>query len=345
MNRAVITIKDIADALGLSTSTVSRALQDSYKISGPVRKRVNDYAKLHNYRPNLMAQSLKNRKSRCIGVSLSSIPNNFFAEVISGIESVAYEKGYKIILTQNFESYQREVTNIEHLSWYAADGLLVSLSAETTDLSHIKKVHQNGMPIVFFDRVSNQIKTHKVVADNRGGAYKATAHLLEQGFNNIAIISSSKELSMAIERFEGYEAALAAKGLVPDEAYIKYCPHGEMLLEEVETAIRELLDMGNPPDAIITASDRITINTISILKKFGIHIPDQMAIAGFSNFSSPEIIEPALTTIKQPAFEMGKKAIELLIHLIESKRPVSRFEKIVLPTELQIRKSSLFPNN
>ena len=201
------------------------------------------------------------------------------------------------------------------------------------------------MPIVFFDRVSNQIKTHKVVADNRGGAYKATAHLLEQGFNNIAIISSSKELSMAIERFEGYEAALAAKGLVPDEAYIKYCPHGEMLLEEVETAIRELLDMGNPPDAIITASDRITINTISILKKFGIRIPDQMAIAGFSNFSSPEIIEPALTTIKQPAFEMGKKAIELLIHLIESKRPVSRFEKIVLPTELQIRKSSLFPNN
>ena len=150
---------------------------------------------------------------------------------------------------------------------------------------------------------------------------------------------------MAIERFEGYEAALAASGLVPNEAYIKYCPHGEMLVEEVETAVKELLEMVTPPDAIITASDRITINTISILKKFGICIPDQIAIAGFSNFSSPEIIEPALTTIKQPAFEMGKKAIELLIHLIESKRPVSRFEKIVLPTELQIRKSSLPAGN
>ncbi|MFT3845704.1 MAG: LacI family DNA-binding transcriptional regulator [Lacibacter sp.] len=336
-----ITIKDIAKALNISCSTVSRALKDSYRISKPVKEIVKEYARKHNYRPNLMAQSLKNKKSRSIGISLCSIPNSFFAEVISGMESVAYDKDYKIIITQSFESLEREVKNIEHLAWHAVDGILVSLSTETTDTTHLKKLHENGIPIVFFDRISDQINTHTVTVDNKQGASDATMHLLQEGFKNIAHITSSPELSITKERLEGYYEAIDANKFTPNQDYIKYCMHGGMLYEEVEQAINELFSLAEPPDAIIAASDRITLHTVSVLKKKEIRIPSQVALIGFSNFSAPDIIEPSLTTIKQPAFDMGKKAMELLIQLIEAKRPVKYFEKIVLPAELEIRESSI----
>lgn len=341
MTSKSITIKDIAKALDLSYSTVSRALKDSYRISAPVKEKVKEYATLHNYRPNLMAQSLRSNKSRSIGISLCSIPNNFFAEVISGIESVAYEKDYKIIITQSFESFEREVKNIEHLAWYAVDGLLVSLSTETTDLSHLKKLHESGTPVVFFDRISDQLSTHTVIAANKQGAFDATDHLLKQGFKHIAQITSTAELSITKERLEGYYEALHANNIAVNEDYIKYCRHGGMIYEEVEQAITELFSLATPPDAIIAASDRISIHTVSVLRKKGIEIPQQVALVGFSNFSAPDIISTPLTTVKQPAFEMGKKAMELLIQLIEAKRPVKNFEKIVLPTELQVRTSSI----
>lgn len=341
MTSKSITIKDIAKALDLSYSTVSRALKDSYRISAPVKEKVKEYAALHNYRPNLMAQSLRSNKSRSIGISLCSIPNNFFAEVISGIESVAYEKDYKIIITQSFESFEREVKNIEHLAWYAVDGLLVSLSTETTDLSHLKKLHESGTPVVFFDRISDQLETHTVIAANKQGAFDATDHLLQQGFKHIAQITSTAELSITKERLEGYYEALHANNVTVNEDYIKYCRHGGMIYEEVEQAITELFSLATPPDAIIAASDRISLHTVSVLRKKGIEIPQQVALVGFSNFSAPDIISTPLTTVKQPAFEMGKKAMELLIQLVESKRPVKNFEKIVLPTELQVRTSSI----
>ncbi len=155
-----ITIKDIAKALNLSYSTVSRALKDSYKISEATRQQVKEYAGAHHYRPNLMAQSLKNQKSRCIGVVLCSIPNSFFAEVISGIESIAYSKDYLLIITQNLESYEREVKNLENLTWRSVDGLLISLSTETKDLGHFQELHEQELPMVFFDRVTDAIPTH-----------------------------------------------------------------------------------------------------------------------------------------------------------------------------------------
>jgi DNA-binding LacI/PurR family transcriptional regulator len=226
-----ITIKDIAKALNLSYSTVSRALKGSYKISEATQQLVKEYAETHNYRPNLMAQSLKNQKSRCIGVVLCSIPNSFFAEVISGIESIAYSKDYLLIITQNLESYEREVKNLENLTWRSVDGLLISLSTETKDVSHFQKLHDQGLPMVFFDRVTDAIPTHQVITDNIGGAYKATRHLIERGYKRIATITSSPFLSITQERLEGYKKALAEDNRpVPDE-YIKYCPHGGMLLE------------------------------------------------------------------------------------------------------------------
>jgi LacI family transcriptional regulator len=335
-----ITIKDIAKALNLSYSTVSRALMDSYKISDATKKLVKEYAEKNHYRPNLVAQSLKGNKSRSIGVLLCAVPNSFYAEVINGIESVASDKDYHVIITQSHESYEREQKNLEHLVWRSVDGLLVSLSTETKDISHFQKIHDQGTPIVFFDRVTDLIKTHQVVSDNVTGTYNAICHLIECGYTKIAHITSSPNISITTERLQGYWQALSENNIPFRELYIKYCPHGGMLPAEMEKAVDELLGSPEPPDAIFTASDRITIGTLSLLHKRGIKIPEQVAIAGFSNFSAPELFNPPLTTVRQPAFEMGKTATELLLQLIESKRAVTSFEKKMLPAELFIRKST-----
>lgn len=335
-----ITIKDIAKALNLSFSTVSRALKDSYQISEPTKHRVREYAKTHHYRPNLIAQSLKNKKSRSIGVILGSIPNNFFGEVISGIESVAYTNGYHVIITQSLESLEREKLNLEQLTWRSVDGILASVSTETIDASHFGEIHDNGTPIVFFDRIASNIKTHQVVADNIGGAFNATRHLIDKGYKRIAQITSSSQLSITQERKAGYLKALEEIHSPVAEEYIRYCEHGGMLLEEVEEAIDSLLALPEKPDAILSSSDRITLSTLAVLKRKGMKVPEEMAIVGFSNFSHPELFEPGLTTILQPAFDMGKRSAELLLELIESKRPPAKYEKVVLKTVMHERASS-----
>ena len=336
-----ITIKDIARALKLSNSTVSRALNSSYQISVATQKMVKDYAAKHNYHPNILAQSLRGNKSRSIGVLFPAIANNFFGEVMNGIESIANKRNYQVTITQTHESSTRELENIKHLMLRSVDGLLISIASETKDLGYINKLLEEGFPIVFFDRVIDQANTHCVVADNVGGSYDATSHLIKNGYKKIAHITSSANISITKERLDGYYKALKEFGIVANKNYVKYCEYGGMNDDEVETAVSELLSMQEPPNAIITASDRITIKCFSSLKKREIAIPLQVAFAGFSNFSAPELFEPPLTTIKQPAFEMGKTAVELLLNLIESKKPVKQFEKKILATELLIRNSTL----
>ena len=336
-----ITIKDIAKALDLAPSSVARALKGSYKISKVTTQRVKAYAAAHNYRPNLMAQSLKNKQSRSVGVMLSSIPNNFYAEVINGIESVASSSDYHVMISQNHESYQKEVKGIENLKWKLVDGLLISLSNETEDLRHFEETMQQGIPVVFFDRVPSTIKTHKVVVDNEGGSYQLVSHLIKQGYKRIAHITSSPQLSITQTRLRGYERALKESGLIINESYIKYCSHGGGNDEEIHKAMDELLQLRKPPNAITTASDRLTIKVLAILRSKGIKVPGRMAIGGFSNFGEPQLFHPPLTTVVQSAFELGKTAMELLLQLIESKRPVKNFVTVTLPTELKIRESTL----
>ena len=336
-----ITIKDIAKALNLSNSTVSRALKGSYHISEETRKKVNAFAREHNYRPNLNAQSLKNKKSRSIGLILDSVHNTFYAEVINGIESVASEKDYHVIITQSHESYEKELKNLEHLLWRSVDGLLISLSTETKDTSRLQELYNQGFPVVFFDRDTDDIETHKVVVDNAGGAYDLTTHLVNQGFRRIAHITSHINTSITKERLAGYTRALTENNIAVPENYIKYCAHGGMLAEEVEQALDELMALPKPPDAIFTASDRLTIKCFSLLHEKGIKIPQQVALGGFSNFGDPQLFCPPLTTIKQPTFDIGRKATELLIQLIEAKRPIKEFERCVYPAELVVRKSTL----
>ncbi len=331
------TLKDIANALGLSTSTVSRALRDTYEISAKTKKLVFDYAEKINYQPNPNALSLKERRSKSIGVIVSEVANHYFSQAISGIESIAYDRGYHVIITQTHESFAREKINTQHLASRSVDGLLVSLSAETADTEHLKYLHDRGMPIVFFDRVPNDIDTHKITANNEKGAFDATEHLINLGRKRIAHLTSSDHLSISIERLTGYTAALDKHNIPVNPDYIKHCPHGGMFPEETERAILELINLKDKPDAIFIAGDRLSIGALEVLKKLNISVPGQMTVAGFSNSDVLNLFEYPISSVRQPAFEMGKTATEMLLQLIESKYPVTEFDNKVIDTELFVR--------
>lgn len=331
------TLKDIANALGLSTSTVSRALRDTYEISAKTKKLVFDYAEKINYQPNPNALSLKERRTKSIGVVVSEVANHYFSQAINGIESIAYDRGYHVIITQTHESYPREKINVQHLASRSIDGLLVSLSAETDDTSHLKYLHERGMPMVFFDRVPNNINTHKITANNEQGAFDATSHLIKSGRKRIAHLTSSEHLSISIERLRGYTAALNKYDLKVNPDYIKHCPHGGMFPEETEQAVSELINLKDKPDAIFIAGDRLSIGCLEVLKKLDIPVPGQMAIAGFSNSDVLNLFEYPISSVRQPAFEMGEAATEMLLQLIESKYPVTEFEDKVIDTQLFTR--------
>src|SRR4029078_7812927 len=215
------TIKDIAKELNLSTSTVSRALRGSYEISAETKKQVLEYAEKINYRPNPIALSLKERRTRAIGVCVSEIANNFFSQAINGIESIAYNRGYHVIITQSHESQEREKVNIEHMAARGVDGLLISLSSESVDLGYLKELHEKGMPIVFFDRVTNEIETDTVTANNYLCASHATEHLIYEGYKKIAHITSPPYLSITKERLEGYKDALPNHNIAFNESFVK----------------------------------------------------------------------------------------------------------------------------
>ncbi|WEK20288.1 MAG: LacI family DNA-binding transcriptional regulator [Candidatus Pedobacter colombiensis] len=331
------TLKDIANALGLSTSTVSRALRDTYEISAKTKKLVFDYAEKINYQPNPNALSLKERRTKSIGVVVSEVANHYFSQAINGIESIAYDRGYHVIITQTHESYAREKINIQHLASRSIDGLLISLSAETSDTAHLKYLHERGMPMVFFDRVPNDIHTHKITANNELGAFDATAHLLKSGYKKIAHLTSSEHLSISIERLRGYTTALNKYGINVNPDYIKHCPHGGMFPEETEQAVLELINLKDKPDAIFIAGDRLSIGCLEVLKKLNIKVPEQIALAGFSNSDVLNLFEYPISSVRQPAFEMGEAATEMLLQLIESKYPITEFENRVIDTELFTR--------
>ncbi|PZR24821.1 MAG: LacI family transcriptional regulator [Citrobacter freundii] len=340
MRFEAVTIKDIAKALGLSTSTVSRALRDSYEISPETKKLVLDYAEKINYQPNPIALSLKERRTNSIGVIVAEIANSFFSQAIDGIESVAYRNGYNVIISQTRESYERELINLNYLTSRSIDGLIVSVSAETSDFSNFRELYERGLPIVFFDRIDPELNTHKITVDNYRGAYDATAHLIQNGYKQIAAVANNAVLSITKDRLAGYRAALADHGLTEKDEFIKYCEHGGLLVSEVENVMAEMLEAAVRPDAILALSDRLTTGCLRILKAGKIRVPEDIALIGFSNSDLTELTGPSLSIIKQPAFEMGELATDSLLQLIGSKNPVTDFNTTILAPQLIIRDSS-----
>jgi LacI family transcriptional regulator len=329
------TIKDIAKELGLSASTVSRALLDSHEVSTETKEKVKNYAKKINYYSNPIARSLKNSRSYAIGVMVADVANSFFSQTINGIESIAYEKGYHVIITQSHDLYNREVVNLQHLANSSVDGLLISMSAGTTDYSHITQLHEQGLPIVLFDRIIDEIQTCKVTTNNFKVAFDATAVLIDNGYKRIAFIANAPQLSISKDRVNGYKAALEANALPFNDTLVKYCAAGGRILEEVTQAIEELLALPEKPQALFIASDQLSKASIRTLNKLS---PDNyLAIIGFSNSDVIDLISPHISFIKQNAFEIGEIAMEMLIKLIESKYPVYDFETKLVDAEIYWR--------
>jgi LacI family transcriptional regulator len=330
-----ITIKDIARALNLSTSTVSRALRDSHEISPETKRLVLDYAEMFNYRPNPIALSLKENRSRIIGVIVPQIANNFFSEVINGIEAAAYERGYYAFIFQSHESYERELITLQQAVDRKADGLLISLSSSTSDVSFLQNLHQKKLPIVLFDRVSNDLDVPCITADNFGGAFAATEHLIESGRKRIAHITIPPNISITQERLAGYRAALEKYGLEYDEKLVRYTDFGQT---DVGPVINELLTQA--PDAFLAASDRLAIDCLATLKRRKIAIPEAISLVAFTNTSVADLLDPPLSTVEQPALEIGRKAAEHLIDLIEKKDYLHQPGRTTIPTRLIVRDSS-----
>lgn len=337
-----VTIKDIARELGISPSTVSRALKNHPDISAETKKAVHELAEKLNYQPNIVALSLRHRKTNTIGVVIPEIVHYFFSTVISGIESVAYEAGYNVILTQSNESAQREATDLKALFNSRVDGMLISISRETNHYEHIESILSKDVPVVFFDRSYDNPNTSKVLVDDYEGAYEAVKHLIEQGCKRIAHLEMAPGLAIAEDRKRGYVDALKDHNLPVDEKLTIICPSGS--LEDGQRAAEQLLSLKNLPDSIFANNDLLAFGAMQVIKKRGLKIPDDIAIVGYSNWFFSALMDPPLSSVHQPGFEMGMEAARLLISQIEMKEKGESEvvpEKKILKTHLVIRESSM----
>ncbi len=335
MKSSQVTIKDIARELGISPSTVSRALKDHPDISQETKRLVNELAARYNYKPNIIALSLRNQRSNVIGVVIPEIVHYFFSSVISGIEEVANEHGYSVMISQSAEDYNREVAACDAFLNGIIDGVLVSVSKETTDYSHFLRFEEEGIPIVFFDRVVDEVQADRVIIDDFDGAYQATEHLIVQGRRKIVHFAGPQNRLIGQNRLNGYLKAMRDNGVVIDERLIIPCDTFQSALVETQ----KLIDSGLRFDSIFTVNDFTAAGAMKVLLRNGYRIPQDIAVVGFGDDQTSLMVEPTLTTVNQPGFEMGKKAMEQLIRRITQTKqdpPVTE----ILKTQLIVRESS-----
>ncbi|MBA4300867.1 transcriptional regulator, LacI family [Algoriphagus alkaliphilus] len=336
-----ITIKDIARELNVSTSTVSRALKDYPGISDETKRKVKELAEKMDYRPNAIALSLRKSRSFTIGVIIPEVVHFFFSTVISGIEEVAFARGYNVILTQTNEKLVREKSSIATMLSNQIDGVLVSFSKETTDFEHFSNLLAKGFPIVFFDRVPDIDNAITVTVDDYSGAFEATKHLLQQGYRRIAHLSGPSNLKISQERARGYTDALIHHGFTPDPGFIVECNKGTD--DEAQKITAEILEtFSTKPDAFFANNDMAAVGAMLACKAAGLRVPEDVGIVGFSNWQFCSMIDPSLSSVSQPGFNLGAKATEILLDLIEKKIQLGEYSNsVVLETELLIRKSSV----
>ena len=338
MKRQTTTIKDIAKELGISPSTVSRALKDHFEISQDTIDAVKRVAKEMNYQPNSLALSLRYSKSNTIGVIVPEIVHFFFSTVISGIEDIAQSRGYNVIITQSNESLDREMMNLQTLFNNRVDGVLVSLSKESFDHSHLEAMMQKGLPIVFFDRVADDLNSSKVTVDDFLGGYQATQHLIAQGYKRIAHLAGPSGFDITNDRLEGYRKAHEEAGLEVDEELVLFDrASGE---SDAYAAVHELLKHKDP-DALFASNDLSAMGAIKAARQLGKDVPTDFGVVGFSNWQFTALTNPSISTIEQPGFEMGQHAAELLLKQIDGGDEDVPFESIKLPTSLITRESSV----
>jgi LacI family transcriptional regulator len=335
MQKGQVTIKDIAKELGIAPSTVSKALKGHHDISSSTKDSVRKLAEQWNYKPDQIALSLKSGLSKTIGVIVPEIVHYFFSTVISGIEDLAYDSGYHVMFCQSSELYAREVKAVETLLSSRVDGILVSVSKETQNTDHFRKILDNNIPLVFFDRVCEEIDTDRVVVDDESGAFEAVSHLISIGCKNIIHLSGPPNLTIGKNRTDGYRRALKENNIPVDESNIIRCDSRE----DANLLVPGLLNRPVRPDGIFAVNDLTAAAAMKIINDMGFRIPADVAVVGFTSGLISDITNPTLTSVEQHGYMIGKEAVRLLINRLEKNHDSPSQTKIV-KTELVLKGST-----
>jgi len=326
---------DIALALRISKSTVSRALRDAPDIKQETKDAVKALAEELDYHPNKLALSLLNRQTHTIGVIIPNL-DYVLSTMVRGIDEVALEAGYTVMVCQSDESFGREIVNTKRLLDSSVDGFIVSVSSETKVFEHIKKIYNKKIPLVLFDRVIDSIATPKVRLDNVAGGVLATQHLVDQGYKKIAILVGPQNLNISNKRMEGYLQVLKQNGIRPDKKLIIHCDFNQQYAYE---ATKELLAMKHRPDAIFTISDRMAIGAMLAIKEKGLQMPHDIGLVGFNNEPITSLLSPSISSVEMYSFEMGKATAKLFIEMMHGDAAMLK-QEIVIKPKLFIRESS-----
>jgi LacI family transcriptional regulator len=337
MTKKQATIQDIAKALSITASTVSRALNDHPKIKKSTKEKVWATAKKLNYQPNTIAASLRKGKANTVGMIVPRINRHFFSNVITGVESILNPAGYNLIICQSEESIEKEKMNINTLIANRVSGILISLSLESTKYDHIKHAIRNNIPVVLYDRICDELDVCKVENDDVSGSFELTKHLIDQGYRKMMWIGGTRQLNTYTNRFAGYSNALAEIGIDAEKLPIF---EGSISLETAYEFMKTYLDENPLPEVIVSASDYMAMGAIVAIQEKGLRIPEDIAISGYSNEPFAGLINPKLTSVEQFSKEMGQETARLLLGQIKAETASKVKQKIMIRPKLIVRDST-----
>jgi len=332
-----VTIYDIARETGVSPATVSRALKNNSAISDKVIKKIKDKAESMGYRANTFASNLRTKRTFTLGIIVPRLDSNFMSTVLAGIEKVANENGYNLIISQSFESQKKEVANTITMFNSRVDGLIVSLASDTVDMKHFSRYIDKKIPVLFFDRVCDRSECVNVVIDNFRLGYDATKHLIEQGCTKIFHVTGNQNCNVYLDRFKGYKLALEENGLSFDPQMVI---EKRLSIDDGILIAYDILKMENRPDGIFVSNDACAAGLMTTLRAGGVKIPEDIAIVGFNNDPISRLVEPKLTTVNYPGLEMGEMVSKLMINHLNGLSNLAVTNRIILKAELLKRESS-----
>lgn len=331
-----ITMRDIAEALGVSVATVSRALKNSPRISEEQREKVQQYAQAHNYYPNALAEGLRNSRTRpmkVIGVIVPQYEHFYFSSVLSGIDGEAVSRGYTIMVGESMDEYEREELLCKRFYENKVCGVIVSQAKNTNRYDHFQKLISHGLPLVFYDRICTALNCDRVVVDDYQGAFNAVSHLIDTGCRRIAFYGSPMTMEISKNRYNGYRDALLKAGLKPEERFFRICDNRQ----DAEAITPEILSQEEIPDAFFAVNDDTAIGILYSAKRMGYRVPQDISICGFTNGQRAVACDPMLTTVEQRGERVGEEAANILISKVEGEIPMDRVEKRIVRTRLVIR--------
>ena len=334
--KTTLTMKDIAREFGISVATVSRALKDSPRISAERRAAIQQYAREHNFTPNMIAESLRHSRVqplKVIGVIIPEFAHYYFSSILSGIEEEASARGYRIMVAQSNEQYEREVKICQSFYENKVCGIIVSQAKDTHQYDHFQRLIDSGVPLVFYDRICTGVNASRVVVDDYMGAFNAVSHLIETGCTRIAYYGSAMTLEISKNRYNGYKDALLKHGIQPNQELIRFCDNRT----DAEAITPEILSTENPPNGFFAVNDDTAIGILYTAKRMGFRVPEDISICGFTNGQRAIACDPMLTTVEQRGIKVGEEAVDILIGHVEGTIPLDKAEKRIVRTRLIIR--------